>query len=82
MFDNILDKARFYGRLHIITGCGMIVSFFLMLHAMLTFNLNGITYSFPVTFALAIINWGVWCKFDRITNQIVKNLGDASEEHF
>ena len=82
MKDSIIEKALFYRRLHVITGCGMIVSFFIMLHAMFTFNLDGITYSFLVTFTLTMVNCGVWCKFSGITDQIVKNLGGDSEEHF
>lgn len=82
MSDSIIEKARFYGRLHVITGCGMIVSFFIMLHAMLTLDFNGIVNSFPVVFTLLIIDNIIYNKFDRITDQIIINLGDDTEEHF
>lgn len=82
MKGSIISKALFYRRLHVITGIVFVISFFLLLHAMLTFDLNGIIYSLPPTFGLAIVNWFFLCKFSRTSDQIKINLGDDSEEHF
>lgn len=82
MYQQLLEKYRFYMRLYYITGFGMIGGLVLLGFAIINLDLETMAYLFPYVLIIAVSNALFLCFSSNAAREIEGTLGDNSEEHY